>query len=290
MRFWRNRAAGAAPRRNRRDRHEWMKHAFIWFVLLFAFFPLYVMVVVSFKDNDQFTHNPWFFDAVPTWKWDNWTRGWQTVQNYIANSIVVSVGAVALCLAMAVLASYVLARYRFPGRSIVYYGIIATMFLPGTAATLVTLFTLLKSMGMVNSLWALVLVGAVGGQVVCIFILRQFIEDIPKELFEAAEMDGAGHLQQIRHVVLPMSGSILATLAIMQFLANWNNLMLPLVIMRDDQLLTVPVGLMRLEGEYVKQWGELMAGYTLSSIPLIILFLFTMRLFVKGLAAGAIKG
>jgi len=76
----------------------------------------------------------------------------------------------------------------------------------------------------------------------------------------------------------------------MQFIGRWNDLMLPLIVMRDDQLLTVPVGLMRLDGEYVKQWGELMAGYTLSSIPLILLFLFTMKLFVKGLAAGAVKG
>ena len=92
------------------------------------------------------------------------------------------------------------------------------------------------------------------------------------------------------HELGRMSGSILAALAIMQFLANWNSLMLPLVILRDDELLTVPVGLMRLDSEYVKQWGELMAGYTISSIPLVVLFLFTMRLFVRGLTAGAVKG
>ena len=82
----------------------------------------------------------------------------------------------------------------------------------------------------------------------------------------------------------------MGTLAIMQFIGRWNDLMLPLILMRDDKLLTVTVGLMRLEGEYVKEWGELMAGYTISSIPLIILFLFTMKFFVKGLAAGAVKG
>jgi len=76
----------------------------------------------------------------------------------------------------------------------------------------------------------------------------------------------------------------------MQFLGSWNELMLPLIIMRDDHLLTVPVGLMRLDGEYVKQWGPLMAGYAISSIPLIILFIFAMKLFVRGLAAGAVKG
>lgn len=271
-------------------RREFLKHALILFVLAFAFFPLYLMLVISFKTNDQFNLNPFLPDPPSAWQWQNWVKGWTTVRYYIANSIVTSMSAVALCLATATLTAYVLARYRFPGRSLLYYAMIGTMFLPGSAATLVTLFTLLKGLGMVNSLVTLAVVGAVGGQVVCLFILRQFIEEIPRELFESAQIDGAGHIRQIVNIVLPMSGSVMATLAIMQFIGNWNNLMLPLIIMRDDQLLTIPVGLMRLEGEYVKLWGELMAGYTISSIPLIVLFLFTMKLFVKGLAAGAVKG
>lgn len=269
---------------------EAVKHAVMWFILFFAFFPLYLMVVISFKDNTQFTSNPWFFDSIGSWHWENWTTGWHTVSSYIANSIVTSVGAVIICLITSVLASYVVARYNFPGKNIFYYGLIASMFLPGSAATLVTLFTLLDDLHLINSLWALVICGAVGGQVVAVFILRQFIEEIPKELFESAQIDGAGHLQQIVHIVLPMSGSVLGTLAIMQFLGVWNELMLPLITIRDDAMRTIPVGLMMLDGEYVKRWGPLMAGYAIASIPLIILFLFTMRFFVKGLSAGAIKG
>ncbi|HLL88651.1 MAG TPA: carbohydrate ABC transporter permease [Tepidisphaeraceae bacterium] len=267
---------------------ETLKHGIMAFVLFFAFFPLYLMVVISFKNNDQFLANPFFFDAPGQWQWHNWWKGWATVSGSIAASLVTTAGAVVLCLAAAVLTSYVLARYRFPGRAIVYYALIATMFLPGTAATLVTLFDLIRNLGLFDSLWAIVLAGAVGGQVVCVFILRQFIEDIPKELFESAEIDGAGHVQQIWNIVLPMSGSVMATLAIMQFIGNWNNLMLPLVAVPSKP--TVPVQLMLLDGEYVKRWGELMAGYAISSIPLIVLFLFSMRLFVKGLAAGAVKG
>jgi ABC-type glycerol-3-phosphate transport system permease component len=277
------------PTRTRKSK-EAIKIGLLCFVLAFAFYPLLIMVVISFKDNKQFSRNPWFFDPPSQWHLANWAKGWETVSTYIANSVVVSVTAVALSMIMVILTSYVIARYRFPGRGVVYYGVIASMFLPGTAATLVTMYALLDSLHLINSLWALIVVGAAGGQVAGIFILKQFIEDIPKELFEAAQIDGGGHLSQIRHIVLPMSGSILGTLAIMKFLGVWNNLMLPLVIMRDDELLTVPVGLMRLEGEYVKQWGELMAGYTIASIPLVLLFFFTMRWFVRGIAAGAIKG
>ena len=269
---------------------EAIKHLVLLFVLGFAFFPLYLMVVVSFKDNDQFFNNPWFFDAFSQWHLENWTGAWEIVSNYIANSVVTSIGAVAMCLVMSTLTAYVLARYNFPAKNVLYYTLVGSMFLPGTAATLVTTFMLLRSFHLINSLWALIIIGGVGGQVVCVFILRHFIEEIPKELFESAEIDGAGHLQQIWNIVVPMSGSIMVTLAIMQFLGNWNQLMLPLIIMRDDEMLTIPVGLMRMDGEYVKEWGKLMAGYTISAIPLVLLFLFTMRIFVKGLTAGAIKG
>jgi ABC-type glycerol-3-phosphate transport system permease component len=246
------------------------------------------MVVVSFKDNAQFLNRPFTFDPPNQWHLENWLKGWQVISGAIANSLVTTTAAVALCLMMALLTSYVLARYRFPGRELIYYALVATMFLPSTAATLVTLFTLIVKLNLFDSLWVIVLVGSVGGQVVCVFILRQFIEDIPKELFESAEIDGAGHLQQIRNIVVPMSGSVMGTLAIMQFIGNWNNLMLPLVAVPSKPV--IPTALMFLDGEYVKKWGELMAGYTIASIPLIVLFLFTMRLFVKGLAAGAVKG
>lgn len=269
---------------------ESIKLGYLNFVLFFAFVPLWVMLVVSFKTNEQFLANPWFFDSIDTWQWHNWAIAWDSVNGYIANSIFVSVTSTAITAVIVLMCSYAIARYDFPGKNLIFYLVMATMFLPGTVAALVTLFDLLKNMGLVNNLWALVLMGSVSGQVAGVFILRNFIEDIPKELFESAQIDGAGHLQQIRHIVLPMSLSILSVAMIMDFLGTWNNVILPLLLMRDDALLTIPVGLFRLDGEYVKQWGQLMAGFAISSVPLLIIFLFSMRFFVKGLSAGAVKG
>jgi ABC-type glycerol-3-phosphate transport system permease component len=263
------------------------KHALIWFVLLFAFFPLYVTFVISFKSNPQFVNEP-FLPTLPL-HWENWARGWELVGGYIANSIFVSVLAVVFTLVPALMSAFVFARYKFPCKELLWYLLLGLLFMPGIM-NLVPLFVLLKDMNMLNSLLALSTIYAVGGQVFSVFVLRNFIEDIPPSLFEAAQVDGASPLQQIRSLVVPMSGSILATLAILRFLGSWNNFILPLVVLSDDYKQVIPVGLMRLDGEYVKMWGQLMASFSIAAIPLVIIFLFTMRLFVKGLTAGAIKG
>ncbi|MBN1268257.1 MAG: carbohydrate ABC transporter permease, partial [Kiritimatiellae bacterium] len=131
---------------------------------------------------------------------------------------------------------------------------------------------------------------ASGGQIFGIFVLRNFIQDTPQDLFEAAEIDGANHFQQLRNVVLPLSGPILGTVGVMHFISAWNDFVLPLIVMRDHARLPVMVQLLRMAGEYIKLWGPLMAGYAIASIPIIILFVFSMKLFIRGLTEGAVKG
>ena len=181
------------------------------------------------------------------------------------------------------------ARYKMPFSGVLWSAFLVLMLMPGVA-NIVPLFSLLKDLNLLNTLWALIIIGIAGGQVFNIFVLRNFIEDLPKDLFEAAEMDGASHLQQIRNVVIPMSGSIIGTLSILAFLGKWNDFLMPLIVLRDKELFTLGVGLIYLDGEYVKQWGQIMAAYFIASIPLIVIFLFCMRLFVRGLSAGAVKG
>ncbi len=312
---------------------EITKHGFILLILLFAFFPMYIMLNISVKNNKQFNQAP--FTPLPlsgisktfkrspvsendwdprrvamareaieegrkdmpvarvsepdTWHWENWKKGWNVVSGYIFNTIFVAVTSVFLTLCCSLPAAYFFARYRMPLHQFFWYFFLILMLMPGIA-NLIPLFILLKNINLLNSLWALVVVAVAGGQVMQIYILRNFIEEIPGDLFDAAEVDGASPLQQIWNIVLPMSGSIVSTLAILQFLRAWNEFILAYIVIRDDSLLTLAAGLIKLDAEYVKQWGELMAGYSLAALPLVVIFIFTMRLFVRGLTAGAIKG
>jgi len=268
---------------------DWPKHLGILLLLGLELLPFYMMMQISVKTNSEFLHNPWFPSWPTGWHWQNYADGLGLMLPFVANSVVVSVSATVGCLFFALLGAYFFARYKMPFSNILWPVFLVLMMLPGVA-NIVTLFALLKNLQLLNTLWALIILGIAGGQVFCIYVLRNFIEDIPKDLFEAAEMDGATHFAQLVNVVIPMSGPILGTLAILQFLGSWNDFLMPLIVLRDPELFTIGVGLIYLDGEYVKDWGKMMAAFFVASVPLIIIFLFTMKLFVRGLSSGALKG
>ena len=263
------------------------KHAFIWFVLATAFLPLYLMVIVSFKDNTQF----YFAPTVLTHPvhWSNWAEAWRLVSPTVANSIFLSGAATIFIVLFGLAGAYFFGRLKVPGSTFLWNALLLLMMMP-MIANLVPLFILLRDMNLLNTLTALILVGASGGQAFAIFVLRNFIGDIPQDLFEAAEIDGANHFKQLMMVVIPLSGPIMGTVAVMQFLGLWNDFVTPLIIIREQARLPVTVQLIRMAGEYIKIWGPLMAGYAIASIPVIVLFVFSMKLFIKGLTEGAVKG
>lgn len=263
------------------------KHAFIWFILAFAFLPLYLMMIVSLKDNNQFYLAP--TTLTQPIHWSNWATAWQMISPTVANSIFLSTTATFFIVIFGLAGAYFFARLKVPGSSFLWNALLLLMMMP-MIANLVPLFILLRDMSLLNTLTALILVGASGGQAFAIFIFRNFISDIPQDLFEAAEIDGANHFQQLKLVVMPLSGPIMGTVAVMQFLGQWNEFVMPLIVMREQARLPVTVQLIRMAGEYIKLWGPLMAGYAIASIPVIILFTFSMKLFVKGLTEGAVKG
>jgi ABC-type glycerol-3-phosphate transport system permease component len=271
----------------KKSRSEILKHSYIWLVLLCALFPLYLILITSLKNNHQFYKQPW----LPTlpFHFENWKYGWMAIGPSIANSVFIAISATTLTIIIAVGAAYFFARNKMPGWRIFWAAFVVLLLMPNIA-NLIPLFSLLKKINLLNTFTALILVGASGGQAITVYILRNFIEEIPKDLFESAQLDGAGHFKQIVHVVIPYTGSILSTLAILRFIAEWNSFVLPLIVLRDEFKWPISVKLYQMEGAYVQQWGPMMASYAIAALPLILLFIFTMQFFVKGLSSGALKG
>jgi len=263
------------------------KHGCILVILGLSLLPLYLMLVVSVKTNTQFYSAP--AELTPPYHWENWKTAWELITPTLANSVFISVASTGLMLGLALMGAYFFARQRMPLSGFLWNAILILMMMP-MIANMVPLFRLLKDLHLLNTLSALILVGAAQGQIFAIFMLREFVADIPQDLYEAAEIDGASHFAQLRTIVFPLSAPILGTVGVMHFMVAWNDFVLPLIVMRDHARLPVMVQLIRMVGEYIKLWGPLMAGYALAAIPIILLFMFSMKLFVRGMTEGAVKG
>ncbi|MCS7008808.1 MAG: carbohydrate ABC transporter permease, partial [Chthoniobacterales bacterium] len=199
------------------------------------------------------------------------------VVNSLALSGVVTVGT----LFLALMGAYFFARYRMPLSGFLWWVFLVLMLLPAVV-NLVPLFSLLGRLKLLNSLVGLGLVGIAGGQVFCMYVLRGFIEEIPRDYFDAAEIDGASHWSQLWRIVVPFCWPVLATLGVLVFVNQWNDFLVPLVALRDPELFPVGVRLIYLDGEYIKRWGVITAAFTVSSLPLLVLFLIASGAFVRG--------
>jgi len=188
------------------------------------------------------------------------------------------------------MAAYAFARHRFPGSQLLFYAILALLMIPGVL-TLIPQFLLVKRLGLLNTYWALILPYIAGGQAFGIFVLRSFFASQPEELFESARLDGASEFAIYWHIALPLARPILATLMVLSLLSTWNDLIWPLVTIGRPELWTISQALVSFSGRLAtqQQYGPMFAGYIIASIPLLILFMFTARLFIQGLASGAVK-
>jgi ABC-type glycerol-3-phosphate transport system permease component len=166
--------------------------------------------------------------------------------------------------------------------------VISLMMVP-PVLTLIPTFILVKNMGLADNLLGLILPYMASGQVIAIFIMRGFFAGLPQEIFDAALVDGASDWQIFWNIGLPLIRPVLATIAILETLVTWNDYVWPAVVLTNDQLRTLTLGLVFFQSRHVTYWGPLMAGYVIASLPLLILFLFTMRYFIEGLTTGALK-
>ena len=247
--------------------------------------PLLFMLLNSFRPSADIFNDPL---GLPTELYfGNYVEAWREAHfaTYFSNSVLVVVTGVVLCTVVSAMAAYALARYDFRGNGVMTAYFIAGLTLPIELAV-VPIFYLLGSFGMVDSRLGLVLVYAATGIPFSVFILAAFFRGLPRELEEAARLDGAGEFRIFARVMLPLVKPALATVAIFQFVQLWNDFFFPLVLLRTTEKYTLPVGLTNFFGEYQTDWGAVFAGLTITTAPLVILFLFLTRHIVTGLVGG----
>ena len=216
---------------------------------------------------------------------------WQVFRPFMINSLIVSISSAFGVVLVSSISAYVFARYRFPGHRALFFVIISFMMIPWVL-TLVPSFLWVKTLGLINSYWVLILPYIAGGQIIAIFLFKGFFEGLPEELFESARLDGAGHFAQYWNIVVPLSKQIMAVVVIVNILGTWNNFLWPLIANPDQKFSVVSTGLYYLSQTQAAGNGDkstMFAAYVIASIPLLVLFIYATKPFMTGVTAGAFK-
>jgi raffinose/stachyose/melibiose transport system permease protein len=259
--------------------------AFAAFVLT----PVLFGVLGGFKDNGQLSRNP--FLLPDPWVPANYTDilADPTLWRSLLNSLIIAVGTVVLLLSTAALAAYAFARFSFKGREF-WFTLMATGLMFPFAVAILPLFILLRLLGLLDNPLGVILPQAAFGLPVTIVILRSFFRSIPAEIEEAATLDGCGALGFFWRILLPMARPALATVSVLAIVASWNNFMLPLVVINDQDWWTLPIGVQQFQGQYASDTAKVLAYVTIAMIPALVFFAFAERHLVQGLTSGATKG
>ncbi len=257
--------------------------AFLWV------YPFLWMVSASFKTQNEFFASG--LNLIPqSLSLENFIRAWNNASFsiYFKNSIIVTVCTVAIVLLSTSLAGYVLGRYTFVGKGLIMKVFMASITIP-LVFTIIPIYELLKNMGLSQNLLGLILAESGGGHVIFLMLFSSFYSSIPKEMEEAATIDGANFVQTYGSVMFPLAKPIMVTVVIMQFIWTWNSFLLPLIITLNNKAIrTLAVGLYALRGENIVDWTGIAAGASIAILPVICIFIALQKYFVDGIA-GAVK-
>ena len=254
---------------------------------LFAL-PLVLMVLSSFKSAEEIAADP--YRVLPReWRPGNY---WDAVTampylRYLSNSLVLCSLSVLGTLSSSALAAYAFARLQWPLRRQLFGMLVATMLLPWHV-TMIPRFVLIRDLGLYNSLWAIIGPTFLG-DAFSIFLLRQFFLTIPEELSEAARLDGCGEWGIFGRIILPLARPALATVALFQFIASWNDFSGPLIYLSDPDRFPLAYGLEQFVSSYTSQTNLLMAAAVLFTLPMVVLFAAAQRTFIRGIATTGLK-
>lgn len=222
---------------------------------------------------------------------DNFVTAWTSnnFAHYFLNSAVVTVASTAISVTLGAMLGFVFARYEFPGRRLMFGSLLFTLMVPGLVL-LIPQFVLARNLGLLNSLWGLIIVYAVLNLGLNTFLLRGFFAAMPAEIFDAASVDGAGPWRIFRSVAVPLAGPGLATITIFSFLAAWDEFTWAIVSISDQQLYTLPVAIRLFQRANGTEWGLVFAASLIAMVPVLILFVSLQRYIVSGSFQGALKG
>ena len=256
-------------------------------VFAISMIPVAIMFIRSWKTLPQVGRSQ-IFPTLPL-HYGNYIEAWQLVQQYLLNTVFLVVAAVIGVLFFSSITAYVFARYKFFGKNFLFAMLLALLMIPGVIGFVPSIVLVLKIFKLSNNFLGVLFPYWSGGQVFAIYILRTFFEGLPEEMFEAGRLDGAGHLDLYWRLTIPLSGPILSVIAILNIIGTWNDYVWPLIVLAQESKRTIAVGLTFLRDTKHPDPGVEMACYVIASIPMFILFLATMKTFVRGIATGAIK-
>jgi multiple sugar transport system permease protein len=268
-----------------------LTYAVLILLTLIFIAPLLWMLSTSLKPNAETTTLP--LSWIPK---QFSTEGYSTILNsgsqspalrWFLNSMIAGLAHTALILITASMAAYALARMEFRGKRVLFAMIISTLFIP-PIILLTPNYQIVDQFGWLDTLLAVIVPGAAGA--FGVFFLRQFFLSLPKELEEAAMLDGANRWQIFLRIILPLSKAPLATLAVLSFLTNWNDFLWPVYVLFTPDSLTLPPGLSILQGAYTINYAVIMAGGVIASIPVLIVFIIAQRYIIQGVARSGLKG
>ena len=260
-----------------------------WTILVI--FPFIWMIVTALKTDPEILSSPWTLPA--NLQWDNFTRAWTQARigRFFVNTLIVLAGSLTGTLLVSSMAAYVLARFNFPGRQLIFYGFIAGLMFPVFLA-LVPLYFLVNDLNMLATYQGLILVYIAYSLPFTIFFLTAFFKTLPAELGEAAILDGANQYQIFFQIMLPLAKPGLIAMGIFNFLGQWNQFLLPLVLMPDENKYLLSQGLyfLAVQQGYQNDYGALFAAMVITMVPTLIIYVLFQRRLESGLTAGALKG
>jgi multiple sugar transport system permease protein len=248
--------------------------------------PFVWMVLTAFKPDNEVFNRSWIPSRLA---WENFSRAFTffPFARFLINTIFVAVSSTGVHLVTSCLAAYAFARLRFRGREVLFLLYLGTLMVP-QQVTIVPLFLMMRDIGWVDTFWALILPSAF--HALGVFLLRQFFMTIPRELEESAFIDGATRLRILWQIILPLSKPALATLGLFTFIREWNSFLWPLIVTTTPDMRMLSVGLSLFTGQYGTEWNLLMAAATITLLPTLLIFAFTQRYFVEGIALSGFGG